>query len=206
MFHGFGHSAAMKALLLTLFACLSAFSTGVLSGALLAEEGATELPVFEAKETEDLIKKEGQKVVVVGKCDRTGKSRGGTNFVNFADSEFTLVTFKSDLGPFEKGEPADIYKDKFLKVTGVIEIYKDLPQIKLTDPAQIEAADEAFAGPDPEAKKADLAAAEAAAEAKKKAAMSADKAVDEVDAAKATEDGKPVPPVDPRKYFKKPTQ
>jgi hypothetical protein len=114
----------------------------------------TELPILSAADTKALIGKEGQKVVVIGKCERTGKSRGGTNFVNFVDSDFVLVTFKSDLGPFADGEPADLYKGKYLSVTGVIDIYKDAPQIKLVDPAQVKASDQAFEVPPPKAEQA----------------------------------------------------
>ncbi len=59
------------------------------------------------------------------------------------------MTFKSDLGPFTEGEPADIYEGKHLSVTGVIGIYKDAPQIKLLDPKQVKTSDEAFKVPDP---------------------------------------------------------
>jgi hypothetical protein len=118
-----------------------------------------------------------------------------------------LVTFKSDLGPFSEGEPADIYKDKYLSVTGVIGLYKDLPQIKLTDPAQVTVSDVAIAVADPEAAnvageaEAMEAAKQAAEEAKVKAAAEAAKATGETT---GEGEGKPKPPVDPRKYFPKP--
>jgi len=164
------------------------------------------LPILAASETEALIQKEGQKVTVIGKCERTGKSRGGTNFVNFVDGDFTLVTFKSDLGPFSEGEPADIYKGKHLSVTGVIEIYKDAPQIKLIDPEQVTASDEPFEMPDAdsETKTDELAAAEAAKKAGMDAKAAADGEAKKDGEPAADEKGKPKPPVDPRKYFKKP--
>lgn len=164
------------------------------------------LPILAATETEALIRKAGQKITVVGKCERTGKSRGGTNFVNFVDGEFTLVTFKSDLGPFTDGEPADIYKDKYLSVTGVIEIYKDAPQIKLTDPEQVTASDQPIEIPAAETGKAadQTAAAEAAKKAEMDARAAADASGKKDGQPAADEKGKPKPPVDPRKYFKKP--
>jgi len=165
------------------------------------------LPILAATETEALVQKAGQKVTVIGKCERTGKSRGGTNFVNFVDGDFTLVTFKSDLGPFTDGEPADIYKGKYLSVTGVIEIYKDAPQIKLIDPGQVTASDEPIEMPSADIGKKgsdDIAAAEAAKKAAMDAKAAADAAAGKDGKPAIDEKGKPRPPVDPRKYFKKP--
>lgn len=171
-----------------------------------AVTNATALPVLAATETEALIQKQGQKITVIGKCDRTGKSRGGTNFVNFVDGDFTLVTFKSDLGPFIDGEPADIYKDKYLSVVGVIEIYKGTPQIKLIDPEQVTASDESFEMPSADAEKnPDQATAAVAAEkAEMDAKAAADAGAQKAGEPAADEKAKPKPPVDPRKYFKKP--
>lgn len=172
----------------------------VVSGMASAQNEATgSLPILEASETEALKKKEGQKVTVIGKCDRTGKSSGGTNFVNFENADFTLVTFKSDLGPFTAGEPADIYEGKYLSVTGVIGIYKDAPQIKLLDPKQVKASDEAFKAPDPNA----VAAPAPASTETDKEKSEAD---NDADAKDAGDKEKPKPPVDPRKYFKKPAE
>ena len=159
------------------------------------DEAASALPILKASDTEALKKKEGQKVTVIGKCDRTGKSRGGTNFVNFENSEFTLVTFKSDLDPFTDGEPADIYEGKHLSVTGVIGVYKDAPQIKLLDPKQVKTSDEVFEVPEPKAEPAPAPADE------DKQKPKDDKATEGTD---GDDKEKPKPPVDPRKYFKKP--
>lgn len=180
------------------FRCALVTSLGGLPLATSAEDEASSdgaLPVLEASDTDALKKKEGQKVTVIGKCDRTGKSSGGTNFVNFEAAEFSLVTFKSDLGPFTEGEPADLYEGKFLSVTGVIGIYKDAPQIKLLDPKQVKTSDQAFQLPEPKTEPAPAAATED--EDKDKSAGEGKRKGDD-------EKGKPRPPVDPRKYFKKP--
>lgn len=161
------------------------------------DEAADALPILKASDTEALKKKEGQKVTVIGKCDSTGKSSGGTNFVNFENADFTLVTFKSDLGPFTDGEPADLYKGKHLSITGVIGVYKDAPQIKLLDPKQVKTSDEAFEVPDP---KAEPAPAPDTTEGDKEKGKG-DKATEGKD---GDDKEKPKPPVDPRKYFKKP--
>lgn len=102
-----------------------------------AEAPAADLPTIEAVATDDLKAKEGQKVIVYGETADSGKSQSGTNFVNYKGAEFYLITFKSDLEPFKDGEPADLFNGKRIAVTGVISIYKDKPQIKLTSPDQV---------------------------------------------------------------------
>lgn len=191
---------------LTALAALCVFSA--FSDPAVAQETADgALPMLAASDTEALKKKDGQKVTVIGKCDRTGKSRGGTNFVNFEGAEFALVTFKSDLDPFTEGEPADLYEGKYLSVTGVIGIYKDAPQIKLTDPKQVKTSDQAFEIPKKEKMKTDAAATGSADSDSKKAA--GDGGADPETGTGTTgtdEKEKPKPPVDPRKYFKKPAE
>lgn len=90
-----------------------------------------------AGETEALLAKEGQKVVVYGEATGSKKSASGTNFVNFRDAVFFLVTFKSDLGQFPEGEPSDVFEGKRIAVEGAVAIYQGKPQIKLTDPKQV---------------------------------------------------------------------
>lgn len=85
----------------------------------------------------------GQTVVVRGKVTRTGKSKAtGVNFINFGAGDFTVVTFGKNLKAFPEGEPADLYKDKFIEVRGEVSLYQDKPQIELASPAQIRIVDE----------------------------------------------------------------
>lgn len=158
-----------------------------------AEEAADLRPkiYLEATRTADLVAKEGQKVVVYGETEGSAKSASGTNFVNFKGSEFSLVTFKSDLGLFPEEEPYLAYDKKRLAVEGVITLYRDKPQIKLTDPNQITilAPDAVF--PPPVTKKKQPAAAPAKTQPKTPAATP------------DPEPAKPKPPVDPSEYFKK---
>ncbi len=145
-----------------------------------------------AGETEALMAKEGQIVVVHGLAEGSAKSASGTNFVNFKDAAFFLVTFKSDLGQFPAGEPCDLYEGKRLAVEGPVSVYQGKPQIKLTDPAQVTilGADAVFPPPPPEKK------GETAMEAKAKDGPPVpDKPADEAPKRK--------PPVDPAEYFKK---
>ncbi len=144
-----------------------------------------------ASATEDLKSKEGQKIVVHGTVGDGGKSASRTNFVNFKDAEFFLVTFKSDLHQFPDGEPADLFKGKRIAVEGTISIHQDKPQIKLTRPGQVTilAPDAVFPPIQPT---------------KPIAPPPVPAAKPEVPAAApAPAAPKPKPPVDPSEYFKK---
>ena len=162
-------------------------------GIFLQTASAQNLAVIyiEATNTDELIAKEGQRVTVYGVTARSGKSESGMNFVNFKDATFTLVTFKSDLSAFKEGEPADIFDEKRIAVRGVISIYKDKPQIKLTDPGWVEVLteEEVFPpkmdSPEPAAKK--KVSPEPKAKGKETPSQP---------------EPKKKPPVDPKKYFK----
>ncbi len=122
----------------------------------------------------------------------SGRSASGTNFVNFKDAVFFLVTFKSDLGQFPDGEPAEAYEGKRIAVEGSISLYQGKPQIKLTDPKQVTVlAPDAVFPPPAETKEAPAAPTKPAMEKPAPAE------------APATEAPKRKPPVDPSEYFKK---
>ncbi|MEM7696976.1 MAG: hypothetical protein AAF236_01065 [Verrucomicrobiota bacterium] len=114
-------------------------SSLVLLSAVITLTGRSQDAIYiGAQETSELMSKEGQKVIVYGETEDSGKSGSGTNFVNFAGAEFYLVTFKSDLPQFPDGEPADLFDGKRIAVTGAISVYQEKPQIKLVSPDQIE--------------------------------------------------------------------
>jgi DNA/RNA endonuclease YhcR with UshA esterase domain len=115
------------------------------------------------------------------------------NFVNFKGAKFYLVTFKSDVDEFEDGEPADIYDEKRLAVTGLVSIYKEKPQIKLTSPDQVRILEEGEEFPTPGAAKAEKDKGE-----KKPIPKKAEEKSDDG----KKEEPKKKPPVDPKKYFK----
>lgn len=96
-----------------------------------------EFPRIAASATKVLQTKEGQRITVTGNVSDTGISSSGLHFVNFESSKFTLVTFAQDVPLFGEGGPAGLYAGKSIEVTGVIELYKGQPQIKLTSPAMI---------------------------------------------------------------------
>lgn len=162
--------------------------------ALLAHVGANgeDKLYLAAGDTEALLAKDGQKVIVHGEATGSKKSPSGTNFVNFKEATFFLVAFKSDLSQFPDGEPADFYEGKRLAVEGAVSIYQGKPQIKLTNPKQVTIlAPDAVFPPPAEAKP------EPAAPAK---AMTEKPAPETVP---APETPKRKPPVDPSEYFKK---
>ncbi len=113
------------------------FSVLALAACLFSLVEADDKIYLSASNTKDLIAKEGQIVVVHGETERSARIASGMNFVNFAGSEFVLVTFKSDLDQFPDGEPHELYNDKRVAVEGPISIYKDKPQIKLVSPRQV---------------------------------------------------------------------
>ncbi len=94
-------------------------------------------PVFEAADGQAITAKLGQRITVRGTVTEVRKTSSGTNFINFENSDFYLVTFKSDLTAFEKGEPAELYQGKHLAVTGVVSTYKGKPQMKLAHPDMV---------------------------------------------------------------------
>ncbi len=75
------------------------------------------------------------------------KSTGGNTacFLNssadFKDAgNFTVFLPAEALEKFAQGKvakPAEYYKGKFVQVTGTVSLYKDKPQIRVDDPAQI---------------------------------------------------------------------
>ena len=173
---------------LRLILLLSAIAVPALT---FADDAAT--IYLAADKTEELMAKDGQKITVYGETHGSGKSSSGMNFVNFKGAEFYLVTFKSDVDEFEDGEPADVYDEKRLAVTGLVSIYKEKPQIKLTSPDQVRILEEGEEFPPPGAAKAE--------EDKREEKPMPKKAAEKSDDGKK-EEPKIKPPVDPKKYFK----
>jgi len=150
-----------------------------------------ETPFLAASDSEGLLAREGQRVVVHGEVSGSKKSSSGTNFVNFRNAEFFLVTFKSDLMRFSKGEPTDLYEGKRIAVEGTVSLHQGKPQIKLTDPKQVTLlAPDAVFPPPPESKSGAPAPANDMTE------------KPEAEKAPAPEAPKPKPPVDPSEFFK----
>ena len=79
----------------------------------------------------------GQKVTVIGRIARTGRSSSGLQFLNFADSELTIVCRPEDVAQVPPGDPADLVSWTDIEITGTVELYRGKVQIRLRDPAQI---------------------------------------------------------------------
>lgn len=141
----------------------------------LAEEAKKEvIPVTEAAKIEAQL---GKKATIRGKVTRTGRSKAGLQFLNFSNGQFVVVCFPDGVATFTKGEPADLFKDKTVEVTGTIEKYRNSFQIKLASPEQIK-----IIAPEVAKQPEEAASREKEEKPKKKPAS----------------DGKPV---DPKKFF-----
>ncbi len=155
--------------------------------ATVAEEGAekkTPPPVIRVVEVEKIAEALDKEVIIRGKVTRTGKSKTGINFLNFANYNFVVVCFPAAVPKFEKGEPAEVYKGQVVEVRGKIEKYRDKYQIKLNKPEQIKIVERS------ETEQAASAAAE-----------NADQEKDEDSKPKAKAPKKEGKPVDSKKFF-----
>ena len=79
----------------------------------------------------------GKHLTVCGKAVDTYRSKqDGTLFINFGDvyphQTFTIVIFEKDAKNFTTD-----YKDRDICVTGVIKLYKERPEIEVSEPSQI---------------------------------------------------------------------
>lgn len=94
-------------------------------------------PPIPAQNVAALRENMGKEVTVVGHVQRTGESRSGHQFLNFADSELTAVCYREQVTNFREGKPADVYRQKDVELTGKLELYDGKVQIRLSDPSQI---------------------------------------------------------------------
>lgn len=91
-----------------------------------------------ANQVVELRRRVGQTVTVVGRVGRAAKSTGsGHQFLNFDGSELSAVCFREDVAKFTDGEPADLYRDQRVELTGKLELYRGKLQIRLNRPEQI---------------------------------------------------------------------
>jgi DNA/RNA endonuclease YhcR with UshA esterase domain len=91
-------------------------------------------------------KKVGEHVTVLMKVESTGKGRSGVHFLNSKanykdEGNFTIFIPKSAVTSFDNqkiGDPSGYFKDKTVRVTGVVKLYQGRPEIVLEDPQRIE--------------------------------------------------------------------
>ena len=79
----------------------------------------------------------GQQVTVFGHVSRTGKSNSGINFLNFASAEITGVCHPEVASQFSDGQPADIFRNADVEITGKIELYRGKLQVEIDGPQSI---------------------------------------------------------------------
>tara|TARA_B100000902_G_C27052829_1_gene784993 strand:+ start:290 stop:712 length:423 start_codon:yes stop_codon:yes gene_type:complete len=101
------------------------------------EAAKTKSVLVEVAETDKIAAQLGKWANVRGKVERTGKSKANTQFFNFSNNKFVVVCFADALKLFDKGEPADLYNNKRVEISGMIEQYKTQYQIKLCMPDQV---------------------------------------------------------------------
>ncbi|HOJ41140.1 MAG TPA: OB-fold nucleic acid binding domain-containing protein [bacterium] len=68
-------------------------------------------------------------------------SKGKPTFLNlekpYPEQIFTVVIWGQDRPKFEK-PPEQLYRGKVIRVTGVIKVYQNVPEIEVSSPQQIE--------------------------------------------------------------------
>ena len=102
----------------------------------IAHASDPEIPRVEATDIEAIQKLVGQRAVVYGTVERTNDYQGKLTFVNFPGQEFLVVIFAKNYDRFEK-PPAELFRDKYIEVIGIIAEYKGKLQIVLDSPQQI---------------------------------------------------------------------
>jgi len=79
----------------------------------------------------------GQRVVVYGRVESTGKSSGGHQFLNFSGRQLSAFCPPEAAAKFTSGGPAELYRNKDVEVTGELSLYNGKLQIKLQEPGDI---------------------------------------------------------------------
>jgi DNA/RNA endonuclease YhcR with UshA esterase domain len=94
-----------------------------------------------AEDIEKIKEYDGKLITVVGTIKRVNKAKSGkVTFINFGDdwkSSFTCIVFEGDVEKFKDAGGLESYLNKNVKLTGVVTIYKDKPEIILKSPNQI---------------------------------------------------------------------
>jgi DNA/RNA endonuclease YhcR with UshA esterase domain len=94
----------------------------------------------------DAAKKVGQNLVVEMEVKSVGRGKSGVYFLNSepdfrTEGNFTLFIDKATAAKFKNAgisDPAEHFKDKKVRATGKVKLYRDLPEIAIEEPKQIE--------------------------------------------------------------------
>jgi len=173
---------SLSRLALALGAFLLGFSLCLAEEKPTADPAKPKPPIVKVVEVKKIAELVGKEATISGKVTRTGKSKSGIHFLNFANFSFVVVCFPDAVAKFKEGGPAELYRDQTIEVTGKIEVYRKKHQIKLASPDQIKIIPAAVP-----ADKED--------EDEKKGEPKAETA------AKDADEEKPKAPVDPKRFF-----
>ena len=116
-------------LVLILFGLIVRFGVG--------RDGETKLKRVKASNAAELRALVGQEVTVYGTIESTGKSSSGHQFLNFYGKQISVFCGKDDVAKFKTGQPADVYRNKEIEVSGKLSLFKGKVQLKLTSPENI---------------------------------------------------------------------
>ncbi len=125
--------------------CLAGLLSFSIWGAALGKEAQP--PSISASNLASLRENVGKQVTVVGLVERTGQSRSGHQFLNFANSELTVVCYPEHVANFRDGKPAEVYRHQDVEIVGKVELYQGKVQLRLRSPDQIRIASPAQSVP-----------------------------------------------------------
>ncbi len=98
-----------------------------------SRESSHKVPRISPKEVGQHI---GEEVIVQGKVVSIFKNKIGY-FIHVGEGDFLVVIFDKDAKNFPE-RPDKLYKDKTIKVRGVLKIYNEFPEIVVRTPDQVE--------------------------------------------------------------------
>lgn len=114
---------------------------GIFVHGVAAKEEAAKTKRIKASNVVELRENASQRVTVYGRIESTGAASSGHNFLNFSGKQVTVFCHKNDVAKFKDGKPAEVYKGKDVEITGVLSLYQNKLQLKLTDPSHIKIID-----------------------------------------------------------------
>lgn len=91
--------------------------------------------------SEQILQDEGNTVAITGFVKSTQVNAAGIHFLEFKDNAFSCVTFARNVKNFPDGPPSEVYKEKWVEVTGPIEKYRGQAQMQLASPDQVKIID-----------------------------------------------------------------
>ena len=105
--------------MLVILACLVGSWAGLASAA--GDEAPQRISAKDALTLRTLV---GRQVTVFGRVIGTNVSdRSGHHFLNFENSELSVICFASDLDSFSSSRPAERYRSRDIEITGLLERY-----------------------------------------------------------------------------------